>query len=180
VLAELIARVEGRRPALGPADFALSADELPALGRADAAALAGLPSPGRALLLHAGASDPAKAPPARVLDAIERAGAARGLEPVRVLGPVEVERGAAVPDGPRLVAPSLPLLAHAMARAALHAGGDTGPTHLASALGVPTLAVHGVPNPAWRPRGARACVMATDAGERVLEVALDGLLGTGA
>ena len=49
-----------------------------------------------------------------------------------------------------------------LAGARLHVGNDTGATHLAAALGVPTVAiVSGVPRPdVWQPVGARVRVVA--------------------
>lgn len=76
---------------------------------------------------------------------------------VVVLGPAEVERGldaAAFPGARVVVAPPIEDLVALLAGAAAYLGNDAGPTHLAAALGAPTLAVFGPTDPArWAPRG---------------------------
>ena len=53
----------------------------------------------------------------------------------------------------------LPALAQALARCRLFIGADTGPTHLAAELGLPTLALFGPTDPAlWAPLGAPGAV----------------------
>ncbi|MCA3006480.1 MAG: glycosyltransferase family 9 protein [Planctomycetaceae bacterium] len=53
----------------------------------------------------------------------------------------------------------LPALAHALAPCRLFIGADTGPTHLAAELGLPTLALFGPTDPAmWAPLGAPGAV----------------------
>jgi ADP-heptose:LPS heptosyltransferase len=80
-----------------------------------------------------------------------------GLIVTAVAGPAEVERGM-VPgrlDGVEdLRAPSLESLATLLEGAAVFVGNDAGPTHLAAALGVPTVAIFGPTDPrVWAPRG---------------------------
>ncbi|MCO5165025.1 MAG: hypothetical protein M9894_01490 [Planctomycetes bacterium] len=79
------------------------------------------------------------------------------LAKVVVLGPAEVERGldAAAFAGARVVrAPSIDDLIALLGGAAGHLGNDAGPSHLAAALGAPTVAVFGPTDPArWAPRG---------------------------
>ena len=60
---------------------------------------------------------------------------------------------------------SIPRLAARFARASLYLGNDTGPLHLAGAVGAPTLGVYGWTDPAeWSPVGARVrAVRANDA-----------------
>ncbi|MBX3471751.1 MAG: hypothetical protein KF878_33260 [Planctomycetes bacterium] len=76
---------------------------------------------------------------------------------VVVLGPAEVERGldpAAFPGARVVRTPPLQDLMALLAGAAAYLGNDAGPTHLAAALGAPTLAVFGPTDPArWAPRG---------------------------
>jgi heptosyltransferase III len=66
----------------------------------------------------------------------------------------------------------LPLLdlAHELAATQLFIGHDTGPTHLAAALGVPTVALFGPTDPMiWRPTGKHVQVVASEIGR------MDGL-----
>ncbi len=154
VLEDAIVELGEARRSLGPRAFALDLGELPSLERPlDITALQVLPGGHPFALVHIGASDPRKAPPRDQLEGLRDRLARRGIEVVWVLGPVEIERGVAPPGGVALDAPDLVALAHAMQRACLYVGGDTGPTHLASALGCRTISLHLIPNPLWRPRG---------------------------
>jgi ADP-heptose:LPS heptosyltransferase len=60
---------------------------------------------------------------------------------------------------------SVPMLAARFARAALYVGNDTGPLHLAGAVGCPTVGIYGWTNPdEWKPIGAQVrAVRAADA-----------------
>jgi ADP-heptose:LPS heptosyltransferase len=81
---------------------------------------------------------PADAP---VLDGLRRAGALAGAH--------------VLPDA------TLPQLAALVALARGFVGNDSGPTHLAAAVGCPTLALFGPSDPlVWAPRGARVRVLA--------------------
>jgi len=128
----------------GPADFA------------PAKLLAGaVPSPGRPpyVAIHPGAGWANKAwPPERWGEAARRIAGATGLA-VRVpaglgeetlAGAVEEASGGAARAEP---AASLPALAALLRGARLVVAGDTGPLHLAHALGVPVLAVLGPTDP---------------------------------
>ena len=75
------------------------------------------------------------------------------------------------PDG-RVLARNLPLaqLAALLSRAGLHVGNDAGVSHLAAAVGTPTLALFGPTDPgAWAPVGPAVRVLTAPGGE------LDGL-----
>jgi ADP-heptose:LPS heptosyltransferase len=85
--------------------------------------------------------------------------------PVFVLGPVELEWwGRRTVDALRgefvtVLAPPLPVLAGLCAAAAAFVGNDSGPTHLAAALGRPTVALFGPSDPLhFAPRGRRVLV----------------------
>ena len=75
-----------------------------------------------------------------------------GLSPVLSWGPGDESRvrrlAALVPEARVLPALTLPALAQVIARASLLVAGDTGPLHLADALGAPTLALFGPTDPA--------------------------------
>ncbi len=80
------------------------------------------------------------------------------------VGPVELELGtlARWPKAVRTVGPMpIPVLAGVIAGAKLFVGNDTGPSHVAAGLGVPTVAVFGPSSDArvWAPRGRCAEVV---------------------
>ena len=87
-----------------------------------------------------------------------------GGVPVILLGPAEEERGMeeAIPEGCGRVFKGLSLarLAAVIARCDAYVGNDSGPTHLAAGLGVPTVAVFRVTDPReWQPWGAKVTVV---------------------
>lgn len=87
--------------------------------------------------------------------------AAAGLSPVLVVGQAELERGPPLPARfAAIAAPTLLQLAALLSRAAVFVGNDSGPTHLAAALGTPTVAVFVGTDPAvWSPAGPRVRVV---------------------
>lgn len=95
----------------------------------------------------------------------------KGHEVVFICGP-----GEGLPGARRFE--DLALLIDFLAGARAYVGNDTGPTHIAAALGVPTLALFGAAtNPkVWGPRGARVRVMDQGAGPRAVFEALYGLV----
>lgn len=109
---------------------------------------------GNNVLLFPGAGHPLKQWPLvqyfQLADLIE----ARGLRPVFVLGPAEMERGI-VPRGRETAAPqSLEELERLLLSARFAVGGDTGPMHLAGMLGVPGVSLFGPTSFAqWGPAG---------------------------
>ncbi len=118
------------------------------------------------IVVHPGSGDPGKNLPADTWAAAVAALRRRtGLPAVAVLGPAEAERGGwdalvGVAD-PRVCSGVGDLLA-VLAGAEVYLGNDAGPTHLAAALGVPTVAVFGPSDPAlWRPLGRRVAVVGT-------------------
>jgi ADP-heptose:LPS heptosyltransferase len=177
LLRSMILRLGLGHRAITPRDFELPGDRLPPLeAAADPLSFVGDVQGKPVALIHVGASGPGKQGPASLYEDVARGLQARGFAVGWVSGPVEVERGRKPPPSPALVAPDLVLLAHAIAASRLYVGNDTGPTHLASALGVATVAIHGVPNPEWRPRGAKSCVAGGTGGfpdaAEVIEAAL--------
>lgn len=82
---------------------------------------------------------------------------------VVILGPVEEERGDYTSLGQEaVVARNLDLgkLAALLARSALYLGNDSGVSHLAAALGLPTVAVFGPSDVAqWAPRGKQVTIV---------------------
>ena len=119
--------------------------------------------PAGPLVVHPGSGSPAKNWPAdRWLDWI-----GRQARPVRVVvGEVEREHLPAdtlarFAEAAELVQPAdLPGLVDALTGVRGFVGHDTGPTHLAASLGLPTLALFGPTDPAvWSPQGPRVTVL---------------------
>ncbi len=93
-----------------------------------------------------------KRPPAEILAAACRVSARRGVTALVVYGPGEEADARAVVDlagGDAVFAPptKIPTLAALLARARLFVGGDTGPMHLACAVGCPVVALYGPTDP---------------------------------
>ena len=94
---------------------------------------------------------------------------ARALSDVLFLaGPAEEERLREIEDsspGRLLLSPDWELLVGVLALARGYVGNDSGITHLAAALGVPTVAVFGPTDPAvWTPRGRKVKVLRGEGG----------------
>ena len=122
-------------------------------------------------LLHPGAGGVAKRWPAKGFASIARSLLLpRGMAVVVHRGPADGAAAdalcAALPPGtPRLEEPSLPELAGALGHAAVYVGNDSGVSHLAAAVGAPSLVLFTPPHLAWRPwsRAARTATVSTDA-----------------
>jgi heptosyltransferase I len=116
-------------------------------------------------LYHPGAGRPEKTwGEDRHAELARRLAKEQGLNPVVSWGPGDEERAgrllALLPEA--VAAPRLDLagLAHVASRAALFVGGDTGPLHLADALGTPVVAIFGPTDPARNgPYGQPASVL---------------------
>jgi heptosyltransferase-2 len=136
-----------------------------AAARARAATLTG---PGPYAALASGATfGPAKRWPAERFAAAGRALAVeRGLRTVLVGGPgdraVADEVAAALPDAVNLCGQTdVPALAAVLAGAAVVIANDSGPMHLARAVGAPTIGIFGSTEPRWTaPRGGRVVIAA--------------------
>jgi heptosyltransferase-3 len=118
----------------------------------------------RAVTIHPGSGSPAKCWPAESCAPLVR----RLTTPVLLLeGPADAAacerlRALLPPSCPTVPAAGLSLLQSAaiLERSALFVGNDSGISHLAAALGVPTLAVFGPTDPAvWAPLGRRVAVV---------------------
>lgn len=123
--------------------------------------------PGEAVALHPGAGAPAKAWPG--FPALARRLAAAGLPVVIVAGPADgapvaqLAGEAGIP--PAMIAHDLPLprLVALFEGAGAFVGNDSGLSHLAAAVGCPTLALFGPTDPAvWAPVGPAVRVLAGD------------------
>lgn len=98
---------------------------------------------GRTVLLFPGAGHRLKQWPLVQFLELARRLAGRGLEPVFVLGPAELERGLRPAGHPTLAPPDLAALTDAMRGARLAVGNDCGPMHLAGMLGLPGVVLFG-------------------------------------
>ncbi len=119
------------------------------------------------LALHPGSGSPKKNWPADAFQQVARTVRERGAAHVVVLlGPAETDGGVAndawngVSDAVGCNLP-LPLLAGIVSHCGAWLGNDSGTTHLAAALGVPTVALFGAASdpPVWTPRGAHVTVL---------------------
>jgi ADP-heptose:LPS heptosyltransferase len=144
-------------PATGEWCAPLTAPEaMRALGRA-ARLAAGGEGPPPWLVVHPGAGGPAKRWPAEAFARVVTTLASRARCNVLVhVGPADAEAGAALRrhlgDGVVwLVEPALPALAGVLAGAALFLGNDSGVSHLAAALGVPSVVLFDPRHLDWRP-----------------------------
>ncbi len=114
-----------------------------------AASLAAVPDPGRPLaVIHPGASEPRRRWPAAKFTAVADAVAAAGAHVVLMGGPEEMAVAAEVREGMEQAATdtsgrlSLGALVGLLARAALYVGNDSGPLHLARAVGTASVGVY--------------------------------------
>jgi len=129
--------------------------------------------PGHAplVLLHPGSGGQRKCWPAERFAQLANQLGHRGCRVALVLGPVEAERGTDLTDQleaecETLVPPDLPSLAGLLAAARLFIGNDSGPGHLAAAVGTATLSLFGPTDPAlWRPRSAAGRVLVAPGGD---------------
>ena len=91
-----------------------------------------------------------------------------GVRIVVLLGPVEAEEkwdaGKSVFPGVYSISPeTVGQLAAVLERVDLFVGNDSGPGHVAAAVGTPTVSLFGPTNPVvWRPLGQKAAVIASD------------------
>ncbi|MBI3734040.1 MAG: glycosyltransferase family 9 protein [Chloroflexi bacterium] len=119
----------------------------------------------RVVALHVGSGGERKRWPLDHIIALARkwvSGA--GTRALLITGPAERALTGALGDLPPgvvpLRSPDLATLAAIIARCHLYIGSDSGITHLAAALGVPTVALFGPTDPlVWGPRGARVSIV---------------------
>jgi heptosyltransferase-1 len=116
------------------------------------------------VLINPGAGWAAKQWPAERYGEVASELAKAGLAPLINFGPGEKELALAVESAShgaaRLISCSIAELIALTRRARLFVGGDTGPLHLAAALGVPVIAIFGPTDPARNgPYGTRSIVL---------------------
>jgi ADP-heptose:LPS heptosyltransferase len=98
-----------------------------------------------------------------------------GHQPVLLRGPAETDGPSPDAPFPCLRPPGCLELAAALERARLFVGNDSGPGHLAAALGRPTLSLFGPTDPRqWRPAGPRGRVVQAPGG-RLAALSVDAV-----
>jgi heptosyltransferase III len=140
----------------------------------DARGAAGRPPRGSAVLVHPGSGSPRKCWPAeRFVGLIERL-RGDGREVRVVLGEVELEtwpreQVARLAGAAEVVRPAEYVdLLEELSNAGAYVGNDSGPSHLAGIIGLPTVALFGPSNPVhWRPLGPRVRVVRAPSLERI-------------
>jgi hypothetical protein len=133
--------------------------DLPALATIEASADRVPPPAGRRLVLHRGAGAAPKRWHDRGFRDVAAWWCARSGEVVDLLGPAE-EHLHPLPGV--TVARDLPALevAHLLAAASAYVGNDTGPSHLAAAVGLPSVVLFGPTDPErWRPLSSRCATL---------------------
>lgn len=117
------------------------------------------------VILHPGSGATTKNWPRKNFEAVARALTKQGLRVAWALGPAERERMNVHGKAYALQCDSLPEmpltdLGRALAATRLYIGNDSGATHLAAAVGCPTLAIFGPTNPAvWGARGSHVRIV---------------------
>jgi ADP-heptose:LPS heptosyltransferase len=130
-------------------------------------------APAGVVYLPPGAGKPKNRWPADRFAAVAREILAAGRDVLLLEGPQDAGTTAAVCGAlgrplPVVRGEPIPRLAARFARAALYVGNDTGPLHLAGAVGAPTVGVYGWSDPAeWAPVGR--CVRAVRAPDARLD-----------
>jgi hypothetical protein len=112
------------------------------------------------IIIHAGSGSLKKNWPLEYFLELADNSRSRGMRIGWTAGPAELEHELPLPAAERL--PEMPLveLGHVLAGARLYVGNDSGITHLAAAVGCPTVAIFGPTNPTvWAPRGTRVKVV---------------------
>ncbi len=92
---------------------------------------------------------------------------AEGIDVGFISGPIESERGVSLPeDIPHIVPPDLHSLAVILQRTRFFVGNDSGPGHIAAAVGTPTLTLFGPTDPRiWAPRRETSRVLIAPRGD---------------
>ncbi|HEX3204444.1 MAG TPA: glycosyltransferase family 9 protein [Nitrospiraceae bacterium] len=119
---------------------------------------------GPTVMLHPGSGSPHKCTDPRVFDMVIRWCETRDIAPLIVSGPADDEAveqlSTMVPHVPLVQGLDLIAMAGVLSQASVFIGHDSGLTHLAALLGLPTVALFGPTNPQrWAPRGPHVRVV---------------------
>lgn len=141
------------------------------------AALAITPAAAEAdVVIHPGSGSPRKNWPLERFEDLAARLIERGRRVRWCIGPAEEENGLAAGKD-ALRCDSLVELAAALAAARLYIGNDSGVTHLAAAVGCPTVALFGPTDPAvWAPLGAHVSVLIETKGWPTVAAALEAAM----
>lgn len=122
--------------------------------------------PARIVAIHPGSGGRYKSWPAERFAAVADALAVGGVQSLLLAGPADAEQIGLVRRSLRRASPlearpgDLIELAAILARCDAYLGNDSGVSHLAAAVGAPTVAIFGPTDPAvWAPRGERVTVL---------------------
>lgn len=127
------------------------------------------------VIIHPGSSAPGKCWPEPHFRAVAATLRAKGWHAALLCGPIEIERGLA---GDSIQPPDLRALVGLLSRATLFIGNDSGPGHIAAALGTPTLSLFGPTDPRiWAPRNAHGEILLAPSGI-IGEIPLDTVVAT--
>ena len=136
------------------------------------------PSPMPRVLVHPGSGGVSKCWPLERF--VELAESLPGTDVTWMLGPADARQARGLQDRsePILFEPELDQAVTQMATYDLYIGNDSGITHLAAAIGLPTVAIFATPAPRlWRPLGDRVRLVAPDdVQDDMACVAVDGVL----
>ncbi len=146
-----------------PGSGTLRRDESPGRGTSDECDRAHRERNSSRVLIHPGSGGRAKCWPLDRFFAL--ADSLSDLDVTWMLGPAEVQEARRVHerDESLLVEPDLAKAADQMAGFDLYVGNDSGMTHLAAAIGLPTVAIFGATDPRiWRPLGEHVAVVAPE------------------
>ena len=139
------------------------------------------------VLVHPGSSSPIKSWPLKKFVQWARQLSKEGIDVGFIRGPVERERGVELPnDLFSFSPPNLRTLAATLAQTQLFVGNDSGPGHIAAAVGTATLSLFGPTDPTiWSPRRETSrCLVAPQGNlqelsvEHVLEATMHVLAST--
>ena len=123
----------------------------------------------RLILLHPGSGGSEKRWPLHSFYELARQLTGIGVRCAFVCGPVEFDSSPAMlspPDVPLVRQERLSELIGLTAAADLFVGNDSGPAHVAAAVGTPTIALFGPTNPVvWRPRAAHCQIISAPDGK---------------
>jgi heptosyltransferase III len=133
-------------------------------------------TPRKLVAVHHGSGSVRKNWPRERFEELAEAMRRRGWPVAWIVGPADDDRG---PRGEsqRWISLPLPELARRLAGCRLFVGNDSGVSHLAAAVGCPTVALFGSTNAAvWAPRGPRVTVVRHVSG-RINDISLNEVLG---
>jgi ADP-heptose:LPS heptosyltransferase len=160
-----IQTLQGEFPAEARPLFRLQLSEQVLQSGADALRAIGIGQRVPLIICHPGSGSRHKCVRADTWGTLIRGCRARQLMPVVVLGPADDQVEAAIreqglPELPILRPQSITMLAAILAQAQGYIGHDSGVTHLAALLGVPTVAMFGpTDEQRWAPRGVHVTVV---------------------